>query len=616
MNEPIHNSQFTIHNSQLKNANLRLAARFVNGLAQAGLTAVIISPGSRSTPLTLAFEAHPQIKTFLHLDERGAGFFALGMALANDKPVALVCTSGTAVANYLPAIVEAQMSQVPLLILTGDRPHELRHSGANQTIDQVKIFSDQVLWSVDMPLPEADPPEVALRHVQTTAVRAHATANGLRKGPVHVNFPFRKPLEPEGSEKWKVKSEKSFTIHKQPEVAHNLTTHNFEHGTLLPTSEQLEWLTAVVSQHPHGLIICGPCSPGGDFPQAVTALAQHVGYPILADPISGVRFNRRGAESADEKSASSAKSADNLIISGYETFLQGEPSWPEPEIIVRFGAVPTSKWLNAYLDKINPALRLHIRENGVWADDSHRTTHFLQLNETAVCQTLTARLANHQPDRAWQQTIQATEQACWTALEAQLNQHWFDGTAVATLLAHLPENGNLLIGNSLPVRHLDQYGRSRSKSLHIFGNRGASGIDGNIATGLGIATATGQPTFIVVGDVTTLHDVNSLLLARQTANATIIVLNNNGGGIFRRLPISQHEPPFTDRFLTPHNLTFAHAAALFGLDYIQAKNREQFEQAVKTAVTNPAPRLIELNTDGAQDEQIRKKINQVVEIRD
>ena len=165
-----------------------------NGLAKSGLDTVVISPGSRSTPLTLAFEAHPQIETFLHLDERGAGFFALGMALASDRPVALVCTSGTAVANYLPAIVQAQLSQVPLLILTGDRPHELRHSGANQTIDQVKIFGDQVLWSVDMPLPEADPPEVALRHVQTTAVRAYATANGIRKGPVHMNFPFRKPL--------------------------------------------------------------------------------------------------------------------------------------------------------------------------------------------------------------------------------------------------------------------------------------------------------------------------------------------------------------------------------------------------------------------------------------
>jgi 2-succinyl-5-enolpyruvyl-6-hydroxy-3-cyclohexene-1-carboxylate synthase len=583
------------------NPNILYARLFVNSLATAGLVSVVISPGSRSTPLTLAFEAHPQIETFLHIDERGAGFYALGMALASDKPVALVCTSGTAVSNYFPAIVEAQMSQVPLLILTGDRPHELRHSGANQTIDQVKIFGDQVLWSVDMPIPQADAPEVALRHVQTTAVRAYTAANGLRKGPVHVNFPFRKPLEPEASEKWQVASEKSFT------------DHNFATGKLLPTNEQLEWLTAVLTQHPRGLIICGPRCPGGAFPAAVTALARQTGYPLLADPLSGVRFfNRRDAENAEQKSVPSVKSVDDLPLSGYETFMQGDPGWSAPEVIVRFGQVPTSKWLNAYLDIISPAIRLHIRENGVWADDSHRTTHFWQLNETAVCQTLLTRLQNHQPDPTWPQTIHATEQATWHALQTQLSQHWFDGAAIATLLEMLPEDANLLIGNSLPTRHLDQYGRSRSKTLYIFGNRGASGIDGNIATGLGVAQASQRPTFIVVGDVTALHDLNSLLLASQTPNATIIVINNNGGGIFRRLPISQHEPPFTDRFLTPHGRSFEHAAAMFGLDYRRAESREQFADAVQTAVTQPAPRLIELITDGAQDEQIRKAINTAV----
>ncbi|MCC6607218.1 MAG: 2-succinyl-5-enolpyruvyl-6-hydroxy-3-cyclohexene-1-carboxylic-acid synthase [Anaerolineae bacterium] len=589
------------------NPNILYARLFVKSLATAGLESVVISPGSRSTPLTLAFEAHPGIETFLHIDERGAGFYALGMALASDKPVALVCTSGTAVSNYFPAIVEAQMSQVPLLILTGDRPHELRHSGANQTIDQVKIFGDQVLWSVDMPIPQTDAPEVARRHVQTTAVRAYTTANGLRKGPVHVNFPFRKPLEPAAEEirDWRLEIGSATTIS-------NLQSP-ISHGKITPTDEQLDWLTAVLTQHARGLIICGPRCPGGDFPAAVTALARQTGYPLLADPLSGLRFfNRRDAENAEQKSVPSVKSVDDLPLSGYETFMQGDPGWSAPEVIVRFGQVPTSKWLNAYLDKISPAIRLHIRENGVWADDSQRTTHFWQLNETAVCQTLLTCLQTHQPDPTWPQTIHATEQATWAALQAQLDEHWFDGAAIAALLEMLPEDANLLIGNSLPVRHLDQYGRSRSKTLHIFGNRGASGIDGNISTGLGVAQASQRPTFIVVGDVTALHDLNSLLLASQTPNATIIVINNNGGGIFRRLPISQHEPPFTDRFLTPHGRSFEHAAAMFGLDYRRAESREQFAAAVQTAVTQPTPRLIELITDGTQDEQIRRAINTAV----
>ena len=288
------------------NPNIHWSQLFVNSLAEAGLESVVISPGSRSTPLTLAFEAHPGIETFLHIDERGAGFYALGMALASEKPVALVCTSGTAVSNYLPAIVEAQMSQVPLLILTGDRPHELRHSGANQTIDQVKIFGDQVLWSVDMPIPQADAPEIALRHVQTTAVRAYTTANGLRKGPVHVNFPFRKPLEPAAEEirDWRLETKSTSTISSlQSPVSI---------GILTPLNEQLNWLTAVLTQHPRGLIICGPRCPGGDFPAVVTTLSKQTGYPLLADPLSGMRFfNRRvrGGRGAKENSALSASSA-------------------------------------------------------------------------------------------------------------------------------------------------------------------------------------------------------------------------------------------------------------------------------------------------------------------
>ncbi|VAW32783.1 2-succinyl-5-enolpyruvyl-6-hydroxy-3-cyclohexene-1-carboxylic-acid synthase, partial [hydrothermal vent metagenome] len=570
-------------NLPLKNHNLHWASLFVDALAQSGLTAVIISPGSRSTPLTLAFDAHPAIETFVHLDERGAGFFGLGMAIASDKPVALVCTSGTAVANYLPAIVEAQMSQVPLLILTGDRPHELRHSGANQTIDQVKIFGDQVLWSVDMALPEADAPEVAQRNVCTTAVRAYATANGLRKGPAHVNFPFRKPLEPEDSDRYSV-----FSIHNS-----QFTIHNWERGTLLPTNEQMNWLTAVFSQHPRGLIICGPRCPSGDFPAAVTALAQHIGYPILADSISGVRFNQGKFTAKNAKK----KSAESLIISGYETFLQSDPGWPKPEVIVRFGTVPTSKWLNNYLDGIQPKIRLHIRENGVWADDSHRTTHFLQLNETAVCQQLLSKLSKRE-NGEWVTAVTQTDQTCWKHLQAALTDKYFDGAIVADVVELIPEDATLFMGNSSPVRHLEQYGRFQPKQLTTHANRGASGIDGNLATALGIYAASKRPLVAIVGDITFFHDMNSLLLIKNSAssaqsstaslrlnkNITIVLLHNDGGSIFNRLPIAQLEPPFTELFLTPHGLDFEPVCRMFGLDYIRADSREAFRTAFAASV--------------------------------
>ena len=620
-NEPIHDSQFIIQHSLLQNANTRWAWLFVNALAQAGLTAVSIAPGSRSTPLTLAFHAHPAIEVYRHLDERSAGFFALGMALATDKPAALVCTSGTAVANFLPAIIEAKMSQVPLLVLTADRPHELRHSGANQTIDQIKIYGDQILWSVDVALPQDDAPEVTIRNLQTLANRAYATANGLTKGSVHINFPFRKPLEPV------TRSELRITDYGL----------RIEHGRILPTDEQLKELTAVLAQHPRGLIICGPRCPAADFPQAAQQLAIQTGYPILADSLSGIRFNRRGvenAESVDWKSETNGEQSPvpslrspspglPIIIGGYETFLQPKtpgvstkegddqdfkPLGSDPEIILRFGAAPTSKWLNGYLDRIAPAHRIHIRANGVWADDRHRTTWFLQADELETCRQLTARL-QPRPLSNWAQQILATERITWQKIDAAMQDAYFDGAIVADVVEYLPDDSVLVIGNSLPVRHLDQWGRPSAKHIRVFGNRGASGIDGNVSTALGIAATTGRPVTLIVGDITFYHDMNGLLqlpITNDQLPITIVILNNNGGGIFHRLPISQHEPPFTELFLTPHGLQFEHAARLYGLDYTRVTDRDRFRAMFNQP--HPGPRIIEVVTDGRSDYAIQQKI--------
>ncbi|NKQ34616.1 MAG: 2-succinyl-5-enolpyruvyl-6-hydroxy-3-cyclohexene-1-carboxylic-acid synthase [Chloroflexi bacterium] len=578
------------------NPNIHYAWLFVDALAQAGLTAVVISPGSRSTPLTLAFDAHPDIEVFLHLDERSAGFMALGMALELDRPVALVCTSGTAAANYLPAIVEANMSQIPLLILTADRPPELRHSGANQTIDQIKIYGDQVLWSVDAPLPQADAPSVSIRNIQTLAARAYATANGLRKGPVHVNFPFRKPLEPEIRD-WRLEIDAQRQISNlQSPISH------VSHGRLHPIPQQLAQLTAVIQKHTRGLIICGPRCPGGDFPQAAAALSRQTGYPVLADPISGLRFGEWVADTA--------------VISAYETFLQTDPGWPEPEIILRFGAVPVSKWLNTWLDHTRPAHRIHIRENGVWADDSHRTTLFLQANETAVCQQLTARLSLRE-NKEWVTAVSQTDAQTWQLLDNALEQAWFDGAVVADALALIPPDSSLFMGNSLPIRHLDQYGRAQTKPIRAYANRGASGIDGNLSTALGMALANGRPLTVILGDITFYHDMNGLLPISNPSTSSgrilqspisILVSNNNGGGIFNRLPIAQIEPPFTRLFRTPHNLNFAPAAEMYGLAYEWVNGRDHLRQLLSNAPTRP--RLLEIRTDSNLDEQRRREINQ------
>ncbi len=577
------------------NPNIHFAWLFVNVLAQNGLTAVIISPGSRSTPLTLAFDAHPDIEVFLHLDERSAGFMALGIALELDRPAALVCTSGTAAANYLPAIVEADMSQIPLLVLTADRPPELRHSGANQTIDQIKLYGDHVLWSVDAPLPQADALLVAIRNLKTLAARAYATANGLRQGPVHLNFPFRKPLEPVDGNPLSVVGNQSG---RRPPIT-DYRTPITEHGRIHPTPQQLDWLTAVIQKHPRGLIICGPRCPGEDFSQAAATLSRQTGYPVLADPISGLRFG--------------AWAANTAVISAYETFLQTDPGWPEPEIIIRFGAVPISKWLNAWLDRIRPAHRLHIRENGVWADDSHRTTTFLQLNETAVCQQLIQRLSLRE-NEVWVTAVTQTDAKTWQLLDNTLRETWFDGAIVADTLQLIPPDSLLFMGNSLPIRHLDQYGRAQTKPIRAYANRGASGIDGNLSTALGMALANGHPLTAIVGDITFYHDMNGLYPITQLSHhpITIILINNNGGGIFNRLPIAQIEPPFTRLFRAPHNLDFAPAAEMYGLAYERVNGRSHFRQLLAHSQQDPRPRLIEIRTDSDFDERRRQEINQFV----
>ncbi len=576
------------------NTNILWAETFVDGLARAGLRAVCIAPGSRSTPLTLAFDAHPDIKVYGHLDERSAAFFALGLAMATERPVAMVCTSGTAAANFYPAIIEAHYSHVPLLVLTADRPHELRESGANQTIDQIKLFGDHVLWSVDVALPSAGAPAVVHRYLGTLAVRAYATADGLFKGAVHLNFPFRAPLEPSGGaeeQRSRGAGEKGTRIWR---------------GEMRPSVAQVQELAGIIRQHERGLIVCGPGDQrDGAFAAAVTRLSQATGYPILADPLSGLRFGPH---------------VENGRVSGaYNFYLAGQGRLPaEPQLILRFGAVPTSKPLNTYLDTLaEPPVQIHIRANGRWADDTHRVQLFLQADPVDLCNSLCEELTDDQPSKSWSDSIASLEASCWQALDQWRGNTFFDGTAVADVLAWMPPNTRLFMGNSLPVRHVDMFGRPSTKPIHTYGNRGASGIDGNISTALGIGAADADaPLVAIVGDITFYHDMNGLFALKELGgrNVTIILLNNNGGGIFHRLPIAAFEPPFTRRFLTPHDLDFAPAAEMYGLHYQLVTNRRTLNQALNDDSSN-RPRLIEVRTNSHEDYERQRALVAAVSSR-
>lgn len=564
------------------NANSTWSEIFVDELARGGLRHVCIAPGSRNTPLTLAFAAHPAIKVHSLLDERSAGFFALGLAMATRTPAAMLCTSGSAAVNFFPAVVEAHMSQVPLLVLTADRPHELRHSGANQTIDQVKLFGDYALWSVDMALPEGAPGELALRNLRATAARALATANGLQPGVVHLNFPFRKPLEPSPAEA--AEHVPGFALPGEP--------HTYiSRGRMLPSEDDLAGLAALIEAHPHGAIVCGPNSPA-QLAGPVLALAHAAGYPVFADPLSGVRAN------------------DAAVIGSYDLLLSAAGLPLKPDLILRFGAVPTSAALCDALAGSGAAQRIHVAENGVWADDDHRTGWFLQANEVALCHALSRALAGRERvESDWLRGWHRTDAAARGALDSALAAHWFDGAALRATLDALPEGARAFVGNSLAVRHADEFAPDGAR-VRLFGSRGASGIDGNVSTALGIAAAdVARRTVGIIGDVTAHHDMNGLLAIKRLGlgNAQIVVLNNNGGAIFHRLPIAKLDPPFTELWITPHGIDFAGAAQAYGLSFARVATRAELQQHLAAGT-----QLIEAPSDAKADMTARQAVRSAV----
>lgn len=584
----------------MSNPSTIYANIFVDELIHAGLKHVCFVPGSRHTPLILAFARHKdEIKIYSHLDERSAAFFALGLAMALDEPVAMVCTSGSAGANFFPAIVEAHQSRVPLIVLTADRPPELRHSGANQTIDQIKMFGDFVLWFVDAALPEENPSALVLRNLRTLAARAVAKANGIRKGVVHINMPFRKPLEPDTEDHdWKIPT----GAHARSMTAPYTFAGN---GYLKAFSSQIEYLSGIVDQRDAGIIICGTRC---DHSIVVAAghLAEKTNFPVFVDPISNARFH-------------DYSKLTPYMISSYETFLSKD-HLHSPSLIIQFGDVPTSKWLNSYIvseeDKQYGRKHIHLASHGDWSDDSHTVADFFQLPEVQTSIDIMQNIK--QKDDSWFSPFKSIEKTTWEIIDHELNTGaYFDGGVVYDVVDLIPDESTLFAGNSLPVRHLDQFGKPTNKRIFAYANRGASGIDGNISTALGTGAARpDKPLVAIVGDITFYHDMNGLLAVHRCGvPVTIVLLNNDGGGIFHRLPVNKFDPDFTDYFITAHGLDYSHTAKLYGLDYVRVQGRDEFRQAFSESVNGRTSTIIEFQSDAQQDLKRRNEIVAAVHAR-
>ena len=562
-------------------ANLELASALVDQLAASGVRNAVICPGSRSTPLAVSFASHPEIQSWVLIDERSAAFFALGMARQLSAPVAILSTSGTAAANFLPAVVEARLSRIPLLVLTADRPPELRDWGAAQTIDQIQLFGSHVKWFVDMPVPITD--DALVRHARATATRAVQLSRADPAGPVHLNLPFREPLLPADVRPFLVPR-----AHSGSERNDELTAPRSPRQWI-GDSAALDELASQIVREPHGIIVCGPGEAPG-LAVAASALSAASGYPVLADPLSGVRFgphDRRG------------------IIDAYDPFLRDQETADalQPDVVIRVGALPTSKPLQQFL-LARPARVQVVIDAGAPRDPSHLATGYIIADPATTLENLTDRIANvgGPVNRGWRDIWKEVDQTTGATIECALDREEgsFEGRAVAEVAALLPDGATLVVGNSMPIRDVDAFVRGDPRRLRIVGNRGANGIDGVVSTALGAAAVADGPVVLIVGDLSFFHDLNGMFAATKfDLDATVVVLNNDGGGIFSFLPQAEQldATTFEELFGTPTGLDVAAAARLFGASHARPADWAAFRHEICRAMQGPGLSVVELQTD-------------------
>ncbi|PHJ59968.1 2-succinyl-5-enolpyruvyl-6-hydroxy-3-cyclohexene-1-carboxylate synthase [Nostoc linckia z18] len=591
-----------------KNVNQLWAYILTETLKQLGLTCAIICPGSRSTPLAVAFaQQAPEIEAISILDERSAAFFALGQAKATGRPVAVVCTSGTAGANFFPAVIEASYSRVPLLVLTTDRPPELRDCHSGQTIDQLRLYGNYPNWQAELALPSAD--RGMLAYLRQMVIHSWETTQIPTKGPVHLNIPFRDPLAPvpDGTDLSFLQS------HFHPEdffagIA-NITQCPMPHAQC-PIPK--EW-----KQCDRGIIIAGVAQPQQpqEYCRAIAQLSQTLKWPVLAEGLSPLR---------------NYAELNPCLISTYDLILRNQQLAKQlaPQMVIQIGEMPTSKELRSWIDTTQPQ-RWVIDNSNQNLDPLHgRTTHLrmsveqffwgdeemgrwgdgerISPNHPTTPPPYPSHTSPSSPDylRQWC----AAEAQVRTAIEQTMGnmEELFEGKAAWLISQTLPPGTPLFIANSMPVRDVEFFWKPNNLKVRSYFNRGANGIDGTLSTALGIAHRQ-QSSVMLTGDLALLHDTNGFLIRNKfVGHLTIVLINNNGGGIFEMLPIAKFEPPFEEFFGTPQDIDFAQLCATYNVQHELINSWEQLQQKL-----NPLPttgiRVLELQTNRKVDAKWRQE---------
>ncbi|WP_069804967.1 2-succinyl-5-enolpyruvyl-6-hydroxy-3-cyclohexene-1-carboxylic-acid synthase [Thermogemmatispora onikobensis] len=581
---------------------------FVSELRRAGIAHVVICPGSRSTPLALACAEQEGLRVWMHIDERAAAFFALGMARRLASPVALLCTSGTAAANFFPAIIEARLTRVPLVVLTADRPPELRDCGAPQAIDQLRLYGVYVKWFMDAALPEAT--TAALRYIRTLANRAVALARARPAGPVHLNLPFREPLTPEPQPQLLPPTSERDPLAWEGRAGQAPYVRVTEaEGVGLPAAEVAR-LATLLHQHRRGLIIAGPQSEP-DLAPALQRLAERCGYPLLADPLSQVRSSGQPTGS---------------VLCSYDAFLRSERfvTSSAPELVLRFGAMPTSKPLLLYLQRYADRPLLVVDGAGGWEEPTQLASEMLHADPLIVCEQLVEALAqtgsNEERQEGWLEHWQQAERLTRQALRQTMEtfRPLFEGRVFSELAELLPDGSTLYASNSMPVRDLDTFFWS-TRRIRCLGNRGANGIDGVLSSALGVSAAQqtladAGPVVLVIGDLAFLHDLNGLIAAHlHRLPLLIILINNDGGGIFSFLPQAAYPEHFEQLFGTPTGLNFAPAVEMYGGRFRRVHSWEEFRRACREGLRDGGLQVIEVVTERASNVQLHRQLWQAVD---
>jgi 2-succinyl-5-enolpyruvyl-6-hydroxy-3-cyclohexene-1-carboxylate synthase len=558
------------------NAGQAQAQVMVDEFVRCGMTDACLAPGSRSTPMALALARRPELSLHVSIDERSACFLALGIAKFSRRPAAVLTTSGTAAANLYPAVMEARHAGVPLIVLTADRPPELRDTGAGQTMDQIKLYGDAVRWFVEVGV--AEDRDTSVGYWRSIACRAYNTSNFPTAGPVHLNLPFRQPFLPVGGEP-AFSQELGGREDGAPWAA--LTGS----PPAVPLGD-ISRLTKEIEETERGLIVVGTC----DYhPEPILSLARATGWPLLAEATSNAR-------------------AGPTAISTYDALLRDESfaASHRPELVLRIGNLGTSPALSGLLDASVRQIAIDPEER--WLDPGRSVSWMIRSDVEQLCRILCRHLAPNR-DGGWLEDWMAAEATARSVVDRVLDDHQevTEPRVARDLAQAMPGGSNLVVASSMPIRDLDWFMAARP-DIRLLTNRGVNGIDGFVSTVLGVALAAASSTYAVCGDLALLHDQNGLMVASaEKIDAVLVVINNDGGGIFSFLP-QAGEPEFERLFATPHKLDLSMVAETYGCGYKLLEKAPDLETALADAHQVGGVKIIEARTDRRSNVELHHEI--------